>query len=297
MTKTVIPEPTCFCQRSIFAIASALMGLGSQLQAAEWVYPLDIASHGEGYVIADRNWPGVWQTQGGELNELFAASKTFKTPMNAVRCVAVGPEGQVYAGCSATRQVYRLTGEAPQKLAGDGVGIGIPMDIAVATDGSLYVSDIELHRIFRVSPDGGEPEEVAAIRAPRGVLWDDDSLLIVSQGENSLVRMSPTGETTPLVKGQVFNFPHEVAKLGDSYYVTDGYADGVWPVAKDGTVGEIIKAEGMVNPVGITQSRDRLVIIDPQASKLFSLTVDDTGTASIVETALDDLSTSSPASN
>lgn len=276
--------------RSMLACAAAAGFMIPHLQAVagEWVYPLDVAATSDSLIIADRNLPGVWKTDSGKLNELFKASKQFRTPLNAVRSVAVGPQGQIYAACSGSRQVYRLDEDGPKKLAGDGVGIGIPMDIAVADDGALYVSDLELHRIFRVSPDGGEPESVATIRAPRGLLWDGDSLVIVTNGEDSLVRMTPDGKLTPIVKGQKFNFAHEVSRLGDTYYVTDGYEDGVWPVALDGTVGELLKADGMTNPVGITTSGDKLLIIDPRASSLYALTVDDAGAASIAPVSLQD---------
>lgn len=274
--------------RWLVALVLTLAVSAQSAVAADWVYPLDIVSQGDELIIADRNWPGVWVSKEGQLTELFAASKRFKTPLNAVRCVAVGPNGEIYAGCSSTRQVYRLDEDGPKKLAGDGVGIGIPMDIAVAPTGELYVSDIELHRIFRLPAEGGEPEEIAAIRAPRGVLWDNDSLLVVSHGTNALVRVSAAGEVIPVVTGQPFNFAHEVARLGEMLYVTDGYADGVWPVANDGTVGDLLKADGFVNPVGITNRGETLLIVDPQASKLFELAAQADG-AVIKETSLADL--------
>lgn len=263
--------------RLLNAVFLTLLVAPTLSAAAEWVYPLDVVKAEDRFVVADRNWPGVWAVEDGELVDVFAASKRFKTPLNAVRCVAVGPDGAIFAGCSSTRQVFRLDTDEPKKLAGDGVGIGIPMDLAINAAGDIYVSDIELHRIFRLDPAGGEPIELAALRAPRGIYWDEDSLLIVSHGENGLVRMTPDGELTPFVEGQPFNFPHEVARLGDMYFVTDGYADGVWPVDASGNVGEILQADGMINPVGITRDGDRLVIVDPRAKSFYELTAEGDG--------------------
>lgn len=267
---------------ALLILLACFVGFSAQtVDAADWVYPLDVASTGDSLVVSDRSWPGVWKFAGAEKSELFAASKKFRTPLNAVRCVAVGPAGQIYAGCSSTRQVYRIDEDGPKKLAGDKIGIGIPMDIAVAPDGTLYVSDIELHRIYKVSPEGGEPELVASVAAPRGVYWDEDALLVVSHGKDALLKVTPAGEVTPLVTGQAFDFPHEVARLGDTYFVTDGYADGIWPVSADGKVGGILVADGMTNPVGLTRHGDKLIAVDPRAKQFFALSVDESGKATI----------------
>lgn len=246
---------------------------------ATWKYPLAVAAGSGRVVVADRQWPGVWEVQGESLKELFAASDRFQTPLNAPRCVAVGPDGAVYAGCSSTRQVYRLGDGEPVPLAGtvgeDGnVGIGVPMDIVV-TDEGLLVSDLELHRIVRLPAEGGPPTDVAAVRAPRGLFWDEGSLLIVAHGENAVLRLTgdelSAAEPEVLVQGQPFDFAHDIARLGDTLYVTDGYADGVWPVAADGAVGEKLTAEGLTNPVGIAVDGERLLIADPQTPGLWQL--------------------------
>ena len=259
-------------------LAALLLCLTPTQDAAEeasWKYPLSVAAGGGRVVVADRQWPGVWEVKGGSLAELFAASDRFGTPLNAVRCVAVAEDGTVYAGCSATRQVYRMADDGPQPLAGtvgeDGnVGVGVPMDIAVTADG-LFVADMELHRVVRVPLEGGPPQDVADVRAPRGLFWTGESLLVVSHGENALLSISVEGEADVLVEGQPFAFAHDVARLGETLYVTDGYADGVWPVAADGAVGEKLTAEGMTNPVGVCVDGERLLIADPRTPGLWQL--------------------------
>ncbi|HBL43028.1 MAG TPA: hypothetical protein DDZ90_06490, partial [Planctomycetaceae bacterium] len=80
----------------------------------------------------------------------FTGSKVFRTPLNAVRCVAIDKEGHVLAGDSSTREVYRFekAGAKPQPLTNG--GIGIPMDVVVLKNGDLLVSDLELQQIWKV---------------------------------------------------------------------------------------------------------------------------------------------------
>ena len=240
-----------------------------------WQYPLAVAARDGRTVVVDRTLPGLWEVKDGRLSLLFQASKKFKTPLNAPRCATIGPDGAVYAACSSTRQVFRMDEGGPVPLAGEvgkdgNVGVGIPMDIVVTDDG-LLVADLELHRIVRIPFEGGPPEDVADVRAPRGLFWDGERLLIVSHGADALLVLEGEGQPAPLVKGQPFEFAHDVAKLGETYYVTDGYADGVWPVAEDGAVGEKLTAEGMTNPVGISVDGERLLIADPRTPALYGL--------------------------
>ena len=68
----------------VFWVSSA-QGQSGQLQ-----YPIDIAVSGEDLIVVDRNLPGVFKIEkNGKLSELFKASKKFRTPLNAARCVAI----------------------------------------------------------------------------------------------------------------------------------------------------------------------------------------------------------------
>jgi sugar lactone lactonase YvrE len=246
--------------------------------AMELVYPLSSAVHESGAIyIADRNLPGVWKLEDGTLSVFFQASKKFRTPLNAVRCVAVDKLGNVLAGDSATRDVYRFD-KAGQPIPLTDGGIGIPMDIALDAQGNLYVADLELHCIWKVPQAGGKPTKFLDLRAPRGLFVDqEERLWIVAHGDDLLFRASAAGELETVVKGRLFEFPHCVAVDGDgTAYVTDGYAKTVWKIAPGADPQPLVQGPPLDNPVGLTWKSDALLVTDSRANGLFEVTKEGT---------------------
>jgi sugar lactone lactonase YvrE len=77
--------------------------------AADPQYLVSIAATESGTIyLADVNLPGVWKLENEKLTLLFEGSKTFRTPLNRIRCVAIDSDGKLLAGDSATRDIYRF---------------------------------------------------------------------------------------------------------------------------------------------------------------------------------------------
>ncbi len=97
-----------------------------------------------------------------------------------------------------------------------------PKDVAIHTDGSIYVADSLGNRIRRIAPDGtvttvagggpitrfgGErgdfrdgPATLARFREPRAIAFDHDGNLLIADGWNNLIRkLSPTGHVSSFV--------------------------------------------------------------------------------------------------
>lgn len=267
--------------RTILLLA-CLTGLPSAAPG-QMHYPLSIAARDAGPLwIADRDLPGVWQLEAGQLTVYFQGSKKFRTPLNAVRCVALDRAGALLAGDSATREVYRFDKDAKPVPLTRG-GIGIPMSIAVNSRGEILVADLELHRIWKVPEQGGKPEQVAEVPAPRGLCIDgQDRVWVVSHGANQLVRLAADGELETVVEGRPFQFPHTVV-LGPDHtaYVADGYAKAIWKVPPGGKPQQLVAGEPLVNPVGLTWQKDHLLVVDPRANAVFQ--VDPAGKLTRVE--------------
>ncbi len=260
-------------------LLALLFSLRTVPTAAEGMhYPLGAIRSDDGKIsVVDLRLPGVWQGSDGKLEHFFKASKKFRTPLNAARCIAFDKDGKVLVGDTSTRQVYRFSDDGkPTKLAGEGVGIGMPMALAVDKEGTIFVADLELHRIFKIPHAGGEPVELAAVSAPRGLAFDSDgNLIVVSTTKDQLLKVTMEGEVSVIVPGRPFDFPHNIAISKDgTKFVTDGYGKCVWKIGADNKPTKLVSGEPFVNPVGISISGDVLLVTDPRANAVFEVTLD-----------------------
>jgi sugar lactone lactonase YvrE len=261
------------------------------VRSAELQYPLSIAvtKSGDAFV-ADRNLPGIWKVQNNVCQLLIQASPTFRTPLNAIRCVALDGQGNLLAGDSSTRDIYRIDeqgqpqGLTQKPLPPEGANgkrkpviagqIGIPMDIAAGPNGDLFVSDLELHRIVKVPSQGGDAAVFASVPAPRGIGFDSQGNLWVVSGRQ-LVKLSASGEKTVVVPDGVFEFPHAVALATDqTAYVSDGYAKAIWRIPAGEKPAKWVSGPPLVNPVGIRFASDKLHVVDPRAKAIFQITLE-----------------------
>lgn len=268
------------------SVACLLVGLGSfqgglsarVTRGAELQYPISIVVAQDGTVyLADRNLPGIFRGSEGKLTVLFQASKRFRTPLNAVRCVALDRDGKLLAGDSAARNLFRFDESGkpvPVTKETGGLGqIGIPMSIAVDSQGTLFVSDLEIQRIVKIPAGSDQPVEVAEIAGCRGLCIDSqDRLWVVSTTQNQLHRIGPDGKKEVIVAGRPFEFPHTVVVASDgTAYVCDGYAKAIWKVVEGSAPTKLVEGAPFQNPVGMTLQGDRLWIADPRVPGVFQV--------------------------
>jgi sugar lactone lactonase YvrE len=264
-----------FAMRSTTLTSSVFLGLlFARLGVAQMQYPLAVTASESGPIyVADRNLPGVWKMEDGKPTLYFEGSKRYRTPLYAVRCLAFDKTGSLLAGDTATREVYRFDKDAKPVPLTNG-GIGMPMSIAVNSKGELLVADLELHRIWRVPAEGGKPEVVVEVQAPRGVCVDsEDQLWIVSHSENQVVRWTSAGKREVVVAGRPFEFPHHIVLGPDkTAFLTDGYAKAVWKISPGGTPVKLVSGEPLLNPVGLAWRGENLLVADPKANAVFEIT-------------------------
>jgi DNA-binding beta-propeller fold protein YncE len=233
------------------------------------IYPLDVAVDNQGVAyVVDRNMHGVWKWESDQLSVFFEGSAKFRTPLNAPRCIAIDPEGNVLVGDSATRDIYRVSAGKAEPITGG--KIGIPMDLAVKADGTIYVADAELRTLFRIPAGSKEVEKVADVN-PRGVFVDSQQQVwVVSQNEQQLQIVSDNGEAQVVVDSRVFEFPHQVVvNAAGEAFVSDGYKKAIWKV-KQGSAPEIwFEGAPLDNPVGMALVDDQVVVVDPRARQVF----------------------------
>lgn len=268
------------CRLLLFAFGAELF-LGASaasrlVSAAEMLYPLSVVADASGNIfVADRELPGVWKVADGALSLYFKGEKKFGTPLNAVRCLALDHEGKLLAGDSATREIYRFDAEGKPLPLTKG-GIGLPIAIAVAKSGDIFVADLELHIIYKVAAAGGAPAEFAKVNAPRGMTIDaDDNLWIICHRDDLLIKLSPEAKKTVVVKGQPLtppSFPAGVVVGKDgTAYIADGYNKAVWKVTADGKPVKLVAGDLLVHPVGLAWHGEKLLVADPRAKGLIEV--------------------------
>jgi sugar lactone lactonase YvrE len=263
-----------------FSIALALLCqfIVAAAQAAEMQYPMSAAAGPDGSIyVADKDAHCVWKIADGKLEAYFQGSNKFRTPLNAVWCVAVDSKGRVLAGDSATREVYRFNAERKPEPLTNG-GIGIPWAMAFDSKGDILVCDIEIHQVVRVPEAGGEPVKVADVSgAPRGIAVDaQDRIWVVDNGgKDQVLRVLPDGTVEKMVEGRPFQMPHNIALDKDqNAYVCDNYGETVWKIVPGSQPQKWISGKPLVKPVGISFAGDRLLIADPHAKMVFTASLD-----------------------
>jgi sugar lactone lactonase YvrE len=158
------------------------------------------------------------------------------------------------------------------------------MAIAVASDGTIYTADLELHRIWKMPAEGSEmPTEFAVINSPRGLTLDPEGnlwVLSTSSKDGQIQKVTPDGKVEPFIKDHPFNLPHNVVRMDDgTFFVTDNYEHAVWKVAADGKPEKFVSGPPLDRPVGLCRSGENLLVADPHIRTIFSLAPDKTLTA------------------
>jgi sugar lactone lactonase YvrE len=159
----------------------------------------------------------------------------------AVTSVAVAA-GKVYATDTYQVFVFTTSGRLLQQFGKPGRGAGDldhPNGIAVAPDGTIYVSDSNHARVVAFKPDGTPkwtagriPTSIndtspAAFELPRGLaVMPDTNVIVVDVFGFDLVRLSATGQVVAKygergVEPGQFNFPNAVSVLGSTLAVAD----------------------------------------------------------------------------
>ncbi|MEO8132570.1 MAG: RHS repeat-associated core domain-containing protein [Betaproteobacteria bacterium] len=158
--------------------------------------------------VAGTGVPGF----GGDEGPASVAKLSFPVGL------ALGPDGSVFVADYGNNRVRRLTPDGRIKTvtgtgtagsSGDGgsatdATLNGPYDVAIGTDGSVYVSDSNNYRIRRVGPDGrittaagtgiqglsgiGEPAAASKLYSPQGLAVKPDGTLLVSDQQSGFIR-------------------------------------------------------------------------------------------------------------
>jgi sugar lactone lactonase YvrE len=275
-------------------------GDGGPATAAKLSSPADMAFDADGnLLIADTfnhrirriDGGGVISTVvgGGKTTYSVADTTALAVSLNNPQGIALDRDGNLFIADTYNHVVRRvdragkLTTFAGKEagLAGDGgpankAQLNLPQAVAVAPDGSVYVSDAANSRIRRIAPDGviqtvagsgpgsgeggagfagdGGPAEQAKLFSPAGLAFDTLGQLYVSDSGNNRVRLiahgvivTVAGSGTPGFGGDgaraqqaALNTPQKVAVAADgSVFVADRVNHRVRKIDPQGVIRTI----------------------------------------------------------
>ena len=236
------------------------------------LYPLDCAVDKDGNAfVVDRNLHGLWKYADDKLSVFYEGSPKFRTPMNAPRCVAFDQAGGLLVGDSATRDIYRVSTDGKIEPVTGGK-IGVPMDIAVSSDGTIYVADAELFRLVKIPPGKSEPELVANV-TPTAVFVDSsDNVWVLTKTAKQVQIIADDGTSEVLVSERTFRYPNQiVVKEDGTAFISDGYSKAIWKRTKGGKPEIVVQGAPLDNPVGLALHGDEVIVTDPRARQIFKL--------------------------
>lgn len=251
----------------------------SSAQAADW-RPRALAATVDGRIyVADSALPGIWEGgPSGPFVPRFRASEKDRSPLRNVVSLAVSKEGTLFAGDSATGEIYRVDRDAPPKPLSGGA-FEVPTGLAIADDGTLYVCDLRLNIVAKLPGEGGRPETIAAVAAPRGLATaGDGGLFVLSSREDPLVKISSNGDKKTAVAGRPFRMPLALAvdRRSNDAWIADGDGSTVWKASARGEARAYSKAGALKRPVAVAlDGKGGLIVADAGAGRI--LRIDDKG--------------------
>lgn len=267
----------------------ALVGLWlwtADAAKVEFDYPIFLAVGPDRAVyVSDQNVPAIYKIGAdGKVATVYKGKKQYRTPLYRPRGIAVDKDGSLIVCDPATMDVFRvlpdgkaipLTGKKVKLLNGIETTMGDvfiqPEGVAIARDGTIYISDLRLRAVYRIGKDN-KPVKLADVPAPRGLALDKDgSLLVLSHSDAQLRRVTTDGKVAIVVGGRPFGFPMSICVRADgNYVVTDNYSKSLWLVTPQGKAEKLVEGEPLKNPTSVALDTDgSLVVADPHKQKVF----------------------------
>jgi sugar lactone lactonase YvrE len=210
---------------------------------------------------------------------------SFKPLATGLRRGAVVFYSGAHKTALATVPVFGI-GTGPQVAFGPGGAQTIvegkfvsPAGVAVDGAGNVYVTDIDLQKVFKVTPGGKQTAVGSGFEVPEGVAVDGAGNVYVTDRQLQAVFMVTPGGVETQVGSGLFSMPMGVAVDGaGNVYVSDPWIDVVYEVTPSGTQTSV--GGGYNTPAGVAvDAAGNVYVADSFAAMVFKITPDGTQTS------------------
>ncbi|MDI6097174.1 hypothetical protein QLQ12_00940 [Actinoplanes sp. NEAU-A12] len=204
------------------------------------------------------------------------------------RVRAVTPDGAIRTVAGNGNETGE-TGSIKKGTAGTAISLGVPTELAVGPDGTLYIADEAAIRVYALAPDGAISVRVDVstgreilkkpMRDLRGLAVGPDGTIYVSDRQNNRVVAFAIDGVSRVVAGDVVSGPDDLAVdsggdlwiLGSSLYRVRGDAvatirhsePGRWAVGDGRSSGGdwgLVRSMG-VGPAGVYLMDDQRLVV------------------------------------
>ncbi|MEB3019503.1 serine/threonine-protein kinase PknD [[Mycobacterium] crassicus] len=230
------------------------------LPAAAAALVLAVAGAAGGYAITHKSGAGAGAASGQSIVPLDGL--TFRLSPGGL---ALDSGDNLYiTNQSMYGRVLKLAPGSSEPEVLPFSGLYEPQGVAVANDGSVYVTDFN-NRVVKLAADSGEQTELpfTGLNYPEGLVLDaQGSVYVADRGNNRVVKL-PAGSDQPVVLPFTgLRNPDDVAvDSAGNVYVTDTDNDRVVRLSVGSDTQTDLPFTGLSSPWGVTVDRDDNVYV------------------------------------
>jgi tripartite motif-containing protein 71 len=153
--------------------------LPSALGKLKWAYSVAVDSKGDVYVADTGNNRIVKLTQNGSNGRAIGKAGTGKGTFSRLEDIEVDAQGNIYTADSRNDLVQKMTPDGNVAWAAT---IKTPQGLAIAPDGSVYVSSALEHKVIRLSANGEPGKSWGSFGTDNGQFQYPHDIVVDKQG-------------------------------------------------------------------------------------------------------------------
>ncbi len=158
-----------------------------------------------------------------------------------------------------------------------------PQGVTVDAAGNVYVTDIGLQEVFKITPEGNQTTVGTGLEVPEDVAVDGAGNVYITDSQaDAVFKVTPGGVQTTVGSG--FSYPFGVAVDGaGNLYVSDPYVPTVFEITPNGKQTTVGSGYNTPNGVAVDAAGD-VYVADPYDATVFKITPN--GTQTMIGTGL-----------